>query len=171
VGGEILDDAGLRRAQLEQLVAVRELGQLLRRALELGGDFDALGLQAPAVVRGDLAGLLLGLLDQRLRAADGRLLRAQVLLLLDALALLVGVENPAGEAVLGQLLEGLLLLDVERQHLLELGFRRLRRREVVVCLRQQRPFLRERILVGAHVRRVLCADLRVEFRRIVALAR
>ena len=166
--GQVLDDAGLRRAQLEQLVAVLLLGELLVALARAAARLDALGLQLPAVVGGDLRDAFCS--DCAIgawRAADGRLLGAQVLLLLDALALLVGVQEPAGEAVLGELLEGLLLLDVVRQRCSSLALRRLRRREVVARLSQQRPLLRQRVLVGARVRRVLRLDLREELGGIV----
>ena len=62
---------------------MRQFRKLLRRALELRRDLDALGLQLPPVVGADLRDLLLGLLDQRDVGADSVLLGAQVLLLLD----------------------------------------------------------------------------------------
>jgi hypothetical protein len=99
-----------------------------------------------------------------LAGGDGELLRAQVLLLLDALAALVGVHDAAGEAVLRELLERLLLLDIVRQHLLELRLGGLRSREVVARLFQQAPLLRQRVLVRAHVRRVLRVDLGIQLR-------
>ena len=61
VGGEVLDRAGLRRAQLEQLVAVPLLGELLAQALDLRRELDALGLQLAAVVGADLRQALLRL--------------------------------------------------------------------------------------------------------------
>src|SRR5712671_3899863 len=45
---------GVRRAQLEQLVAVLLLRHLLVQPLRLGGDFEPLGLQLAAVVGADL---------------------------------------------------------------------------------------------------------------------
>ena len=167
---EVLDDAGLRRAQLEQLAPVRLLGELLARLLKLRRALDALGLQLAPVVGGDLRHLLLRLLDQRLARADHRLLRAQVLLLLDALALLVGVHDAPGEAVLAELLEGLLLLHVMRQHLLELRLGVARGLEVVLRLLEQAFFLCQRVFIRAHVGGVLRIHLGIQIERIAALA-
>jgi hypothetical protein len=92
---------------------------------------------------------------------DDRFLALQVLLLLDALALLVGVHEAPGEAVLRQLLERALLLVVVRQHLQQLAAHRFRRGQVVARLFQHAVLLRERVAVGAHVRGVLrsaCAN-------------
>jgi hypothetical protein len=71
VSGEILYDTGLRRAQLEQRLPVRLLGELLAGLLKLGRDLDALGLQLAPVVGGDLRQLAFRLLDQCLVGADG----------------------------------------------------------------------------------------------------
>ena len=61
-----------------------DLGELLARFFENIRGLDPFGLQLAAVVGGDLRDLALGLLDERLAGADRELLRAQVLLLLDA---------------------------------------------------------------------------------------
>ena len=58
------------------------------------------------------------------------------------------------------------LLDVMRQHRLELGQRLPRCGEVVVRLFQQAALLRERILVGLHVGPVLRLHLPVKLRRV-----
>ena len=91
--------------------------QFLRGALGQGRDLGAFGFELLAVVGGDLRDAPVGLLDGGARREDRGFLRVQVLFFLDALALFVGVEDFAGEAVLHQLAVGRFLLAVVRQDL------------------------------------------------------
>ena len=142
-------------ARSSERLPVRKLRQLLRQPFQVRRRFHPLGLELPPIVGAELRDPPFRLVDQRTARRDGEVLAAQVLLLLDALALLVGIEDAASEAVLRQLLERLFLLDVVRQDLLELCFGDLRRGEVVARLFEQRSLLRERALVRADVGRVL----------------
>ena len=65
MGREVLDDAGLRRAQLEQAVAMLLLGELLAQPLRLRRGLGPLGLQLATVVGADLSQALLRLRDRR----------------------------------------------------------------------------------------------------------
>ena len=60
MGGEILNEAGLRGLEFEQFRAVLLLGQFLPQFLVLGGGLGALGLQVAPVVGADLAQSLFG---------------------------------------------------------------------------------------------------------------
>jgi hypothetical protein len=155
VASVVLHEPGLRGLQLEKLVAVGLFREFLLRLLELRGHVHPLGLEQAPVVGGDLGELLLRLRDRRSRALDRELLGLEVLFALDPLALLVGVHQPAGVAVLGELLEGLLLLPVVGKHLDELRLHFVRGGEVKGGLFEEGALLGERGLVSGDVRSVL----------------
>ena len=89
MGGEILNDAGLRRPQLEESGLVLHLGVFLPKLVNLRLGLDTFILQLAAVVRGDLRDLPFGGGDGRFEACDRRHLCLQFLLFFDALARLV----------------------------------------------------------------------------------
>jgi len=74
VGRDILDEPGLRRTELEQLLPVLVLGELLLEPLTLRIRLDALGLQLLQVLGLNLSEPLFRLLDGRLGAPDRVLL-------------------------------------------------------------------------------------------------
>src|SRR6266542_225692 len=155
--GEILDDTRLRRRKLDGGRAMQLFGELLGKPYALRLDLRALGMQLLAVVRADLGEPALG----------GMALRAQVVLLLDPIALALERVELAHEALAGELRVALghRLEDRHRSRKLALDFRC--RAKLLADPRHRGRFLSERIKIGG----AIGAKLRVGARdRVVGVA-
>ena len=109
-GGQVLDDAGLRRFQFEHRFAVALLGGLLLQLGELRLRFDALVLQLAAVLAGEVGDLLVLRGELRGQAGDGGFLALQILLQVDRFAPLVLHRERTEETLLHELVVGVGLL-------------------------------------------------------------
>jgi hypothetical protein len=107
---QVLDDAGLRRLQLEHRFAVALLGGFLIQPRQLSLRFDALVLQLAAVLAGEVGDALVLRGELRCEAGHGGLLALQILLQVDRFAALVLHGERAEEAFLDELLVGIGLL-------------------------------------------------------------